>query len=508
MTTPDKLVRVRFAPSPTGSLHIGNLRTALYNRLFANRHQGTFYIRIEDTDRTRFVPGGTEELLRVLGILGIAHDEGPFLVNGKIKERGKYGPYIQSARLAIYQKHAAELAERGAAYYCLCTSEELEASRQNAMSRGEPIIYDRRCRRLSDAERKKKISADVPRVIRLAVPESGQTSFNDTIRGTITFSNRELDDAILLKSDGYPTYHLASVIDDHLMETTHVIRGEEWISSTPKHILLYEAFGWTPPEFAHLPLLLNPDRSKLSKRQADAAVEDYLGRGYLPEALINFVALLGSNPSADREIYSLDELSRLFDLRKINSTGAAVNTEKLNWLNRHYLRLASPKEFLQLSLPYLNTAGLLVAGKKAGEWVGADGRRWRDTELQNMLKLEKERVSALSEVPEAVAYFFKPVKPEAKLLCWKKFSSKETRERLTALNNFLARQKVFSDAVLESATKDWIRAQGWGNGEVLWPMRVALTGREASPSPFEVAAVLDKDATIDRINHAIQLLSE
>jgi glutamyl-tRNA synthetase len=282
-------VRTRFAPSPTGFLHVGGLRTALYNYLFAKKHNGQFILRIEDTDQTRIVPGAVENLIETLKWAGIEFDEGPF-------KGGPFGPYIQSQRLELYHKHALELVEKGYAYYCFCSPERLEKMRQEQIKLGQPPKYDGTCRRLTSDEVKKKLDEGLPKTIRMKIPEWGELKFNDLIRGDVTINFKVLDDQILLKSDGFPTYHLAVVVDDHYMKISHVIRGEEWLPSTPKHILLYDYFQWEKPYFAHLPLLLNPDRTKLSKRQGDVAVEDYRAKGYLPEAVVNFIALLGWNP--------------------------------------------------------------------------------------------------------------------------------------------------------------------------------------------------------------------
>jgi exopolysaccharide biosynthesis WecB/TagA/CpsF family protein len=314
-------VRTRFAPSPTGFLHIGGLRTALYNYLYAKQHKGKFILRIEDTDQERLVPNAQQQLIQTLKSFNLEFDEGPGI-------EGKYGPYIQSQRLHLYQEYVQKLLDSKAAYYCFCTTERLQELREMQEQVHQPSKYDRHCLQLNIKEIEEKIKNNEPHVVRLRIPE-GHTSFNDLIRGEVSVDNQVLDDQIILKSDGYPTYHLANVVDDHLMKITHVIRGEEWIPSTPKHIILYQAFGWLPPEFSHLPLLLNADKSKLSKRQGDVAAEDYLQKGYLPEALLNFIALLGWNPGTDDEIFSLSELTTKFTLEKVQKSGAVFNIQKL-----------------------------------------------------------------------------------------------------------------------------------------------------------------------------------
>lgn len=320
-------VRVRFAPSPTGYLHVGGLRTALYNYLFAKRHGGVCILRIEDTDRTRLVEGAADALSHTLRWAGIEFDEGP-------EQGGACGPYVQSERFDLYRKYASDLLERDAAYYAFDTAEELDAMRKRMQDAGIAWRYDRTTMRnqytLGEAETKRLLAENAPRVIRMKVPLSGEIRFDDLVRGTITVPARDVDDQILLKSDDFPTYHLANIVDDHLMGITHVIRGEEWLPSTPKHALLYDALGWERPKFAHLPLLLNPDKTKLSKRQGDVAVEDYRDKGYFKEALVNFVALLGWNPSATREIFSMQELIESFTLEKVNKAGAVFDTQKLD----------------------------------------------------------------------------------------------------------------------------------------------------------------------------------
>lgn len=338
------MVRTRFAPSPTGFLHVGGLRTALYSYLVAKQAKGKFLLRIEDTDRERYVPEGTLNILKSLYWAGIVPDEGIKLDaesdpdEPTIIQEGNSGPYIQSERLEIYQQYANQLIREGNAYYCFCTPERLEELRERQQANQQPTMYDRRCLDIDPAKAKKRANKGEPHVIRLKMPREGETVFSDLIHSKVSFKNELIDDQVLIKSDGFPTYHLAVVVDDHLMEVTHVIRGEEWVSSTPKHIQLYKYFGWEMPQFAHLPLILNPDKSKLSKRQGDVAVEDYRAKGYLPEALINFIALLGWNPGDERELFTLDELVKEFSLDKVSKAGAVFNLEKLNWYNKEYIK--------------------------------------------------------------------------------------------------------------------------------------------------------------------------
>ena len=342
-------VRVRFAPSPTGYLHVGGLRTALYNWLFARQQKGIFILRIEDTDQSRIKEGALENLLEALNWAGLDIDEGPGI-------GGDSGPYVQSERLEIYHNHVKQLIDEGHAYRCFCTPERLEELRERQRKMGVATRYDRNCRQLSKDESEARAEKE-SHVVRLAIPESGRIVFEDIVRKKVAFDFNTVDEQVLIKGDGFPTYHLANVVDDHLMGVTHVIRGEEWLPSMPKHLLLYKAFGWEEPQFAHLPLLLNRDRSKLSKRQGHVAVEDYQREGYLPEALVNFVALLGWRDQSDQEVYSVEELLEAFSLDRVQKGGAIFDTEKLLWLNgQHYMRL-EPEEFHRKVLSHRETFG-------------------------------------------------------------------------------------------------------------------------------------------------------
>ncbi|MFZ1730050.1 MAG: glutamate--tRNA ligase [Bacteroidota bacterium] len=356
--------RVRFAPSPTGYLHIGGLRTALYNYLFARRFGGQIILRIEDTDRSRFVEGAAENLVSTLAWAGLHFDEGP-------GTESDCGPYVQSERSELYRAHAQQLLEKGNAYRCFCTAEELDASRQKLIAEKKDGAYDRRCRMLSETEVQQRLDEGRPFTIRLKVPMVGQMQFRDLIREDVTVHYDAIDDQVLIKSDGFPTYHLANVVDDHHMRITHVIRGEEWLPSTPKHLLLYQFFGWEPPQFAHLPLLLNEDRSKLSKRQGDVAVEDYRNKGFLPSALLNFVALLGWNPGDDREIFSLEELAAAFSLERVSKAGAVFDVEKLKWFNAQFLRALPPSELAVECGPWMRAAGFDTSDVQRTEAVAA-----------------------------------------------------------------------------------------------------------------------------------------
>ena len=485
------MIRTRFAPSPTGYLHVGSLRTALFSYLLAKQKGGKFLLRIEDTDRERFVADGTQNILKSLYWAGLAPDEGALL--GKddvVTQKGKHGPYIQSERLDIYKKYPEELLAAGHAYYCFCTSGRLEQLRETQQKNKRPTGYDGACAALDPSAAKKRTEAGEKHVIRLKMPKDGETRARDLIRGEVVFKNELQDDFIMLKSDGYPTYHLASVVDDNAMEITHVIRGEEWLSSLPKHIQLYQAFGWGVPQFAHLSLLLNPDKSKLSKRQGDVSVSDYQQKGYLPEAMINFVAFLGWNPGTEKEFYSLDELVKDFSLEKVSKAGAVFNLEKLDWYNKEYLKKLSLAELAKRALPWFGQT----------DWF--ENAKW----LESVLALERERVTMLSELPEAVKFVFELPEYEVKLLVWRKGTMEETKKILPELKDYLTGLKKWDKASLEAKIGEWIAKNGFSTGGVLWPLRVALSGQQNSPGPYEIAEVLGKEESLKRVEGAIAKL--
>lgn len=481
-------VRVRFAPSPTGYLHVGSLRTALYDYLLAKNAGGSFVLRIEDTDRKRFVPESIGSLIQALKWAGLTYQEGPVLRGSKIVSQGKYGPYIQSQRLNIYHRHTEELLSKGAAYYCFCDEQRLEKLRREQALRKEPTRYDGHCRNLSETERNKLLANKVPYVVRFKTPQTGETKFIDLIRGEVVWQNKLLDDQVILKSDQYPTYHLANVVDDYLMKITHVIRGEEWLSSTPKHLLMYQAFGWITPQFAHLPLILNEDRSKLSKRQGDVAVEDYQRRGYLPPALLNFVALLGWNPGGDKEIMTLKEMAELFKLEQVNKAGAIFDLKKLDWLNSHYLKQLTVKQLSEQLKPYLAKIGIKKVESK---------------KLLRLTKVVQTRIKNLSEIVE-FRYLFLTIEYPRELLFWKNVETKVIKNNLGLLQKFLTQVKVnnWSAEKLELLLKPMIAQNRLNTGEVLWPMRVALSGAKFSPTPFELAEILGQTETLARLQQA------
>ncbi len=482
-------VRTRFAPSPTGSLHIGGLRTALFSFLLARKNQGQFILRVEDTDKAREVAGSLEGVVQILTNFKLSPDEGYVWQDGLV-EKGDLGPYLQSKRLDIYKKHALELIEKKAAYYCFCTKERLDDLRKQQETAHQPPKYDKHCAALSPEEVEKKISAGEPHVIRLNVPADQKVRFADIVHGEIQIPTNDIDDQVLLKSDGYPTYHLAVVVDDYLMKITHVIRGEEWIPSTPKHILLYAAFGWESPRFAHAPNILGKSGKKLSKRESDVAVTDFISKGYLPEALLNFIAFLGWNPKTEQEIFSLDELIREFSLEKINKSGAVFDWEKLDWFNSMYIRKLTAEELFEKIKPFLPETA-----SQPKEFV------------LKILKLEQERLKKLSEIGERVKYFFDEPLYDPTLLVWKKSEPSVIKENLKKLYEFLQ-----SNPTDEATIKKFIETNNLKNGEVLWPLRVALSGLEASPGPFEIMDAFQslpngKEIILSRIQKACDKLS-
>lgn len=476
-------VRVRFAPSPTGYLHVGGLRTALYNYLLAKRSNGSFILRIEDTDQTRKVEGATENLISSLQWAGIEFDEGP----GK---EGTVGPYIQSQRLGLYQKFARELVDAGKAYYCFCTSERLEQVREKAAAEKRPLIYDRHCRDIAPEVARARVEAGEPHVVRMKVPMEGEVTFDDMVRNRVTIANAILDDQVLVKTDGFPTYHMAVVVDDHAMGITHVIRGDEWLPSTPKHILLYQFFGWDVPKFAHLPLLLNPDGSKLSKRQGDVAVEDYRAKGFLKEALVNFIAFLGWNPGDTREIFSLPELVSEFSLERVGKSGAIFNIEKLQWLNQQHIRLKTEDELLELVRPIFAEKG----------WT-----KFPDAYLKNVLALLKDRVTLLPDFGTECTFFYDaPVTFEEKGRA--KSWGPETPKHLTLLMEKYAALDDFSAAETERVLRATAEELKVGAGKLIHPVRLATTGVSLGPSLFHVLEVLGKEQTLTRMRYALDTI--
>lgn len=469
-------VRVRFAPSPTGFVHIGSLRTALFNYLFARHHSGKNILRIEDTDQTRKVEGAVDNLINNLGLLGIEFDEGP--VQG-----GDSGPYYQSERLSIYKKYCDELISNGAAYYAFDTPEELDEMRKLQQLEGRQTMYDRRARDLSEKEIKENLNSGKPYVIRLKVPLNEEVKFDDLIKGTIKIDTNNIDDQILLKSDGFPTYHLANVVDDHLMKITHIIRGEEWVTSVPKHILIYRALGWGIPRMAHVPLILNKDKSKLSKRQGDVAVEDYLRKGYLKESLINFIALLGWNPGEgeEQEFFSMDELIKRFTLEKVQSSGAVFNIDKLNWMNNSYIKNYDIDKLAEISIPFFKDTGIDVTDLSF---------------LKKILSAVRVYLNKLDEIPEQVKIFTRDEIILENENLMEVLEAETSRKVFGSLaGKFESLQEINAENYKSSIAG--VQAETGVKGKLLFkPVRIALTGSENGPELPAIAEILGKEKVI------------
>jgi glutamyl-tRNA synthetase len=482
-------VRVRFAPSPTGYPHVGNIRTALFNWLFARHEGGSFIVRIEDTDVTRKVQGAVKAILDSLTWLGLDWDEGP-------EVGGNYGPYMQSERLDMYRQTAERLIAQGDAYYCYCSPERLEQMRAEQVRRKQPPGYDRHCRDLTPEERARKEAEGITPVVRFKVPLEGQTRFNDLIYGDVVFEHSTIDDFILLKSDGYPTYHLANVVDDHAMEISHVIRADEWLSSTPRHLLLYKALGLEPPQFIHHPMILGPDRSKLSKRHGAVSVIQYRDEGYLPEAMVNFLALLGWSLDDKTEILSRQQLIDNFSLERISKTGAIFNREKLDWMNGVYIRNLTADEFFAAAQPYLMT------DEVAGKALIAN-----EAYVKAALPLVQERARTLAEVAELTRFFFvDELDYEPELLVGKNMDKDSTVKALKAAQQKLSPLSAFDADSLEGVLRPLAAELGLKTGQLFGTLRVAVTGRTAAPPLFATMAVLGKERCRKRIEAALQRL--
>lgn len=477
----NNIVRVRFAPSPTGYLHLGSLRTALFNYLFARHNNGKFILRIEDTDQSRKVEGTVESLINTLNELGLNYDEGP--VAG-----GEYGPYFQSERLEIYKKYCDELLSKGHAYYAFETSEELEEMRRVQQMQGKQTMYDGRGRHLTEKEVRGKLDSGIPYVVRLKVPQGEEIRFTDLIRGNVKIETNQIDDQVLLKSDGYPTYHLANVVDDHLMDITHIIRGEEWLTSVPKHIILYRAFGWDVPQMAHVPLILNPDKTKLSKRQGDVSTEDFLNKGYLKEALVNFMALLGWNPGEgeDREIFSKVDLIKLFTIERVNASGAVFNIDKLNWMNSEYIKSYDPEMLEELIIPYLNNAGIDTSDRE---------------KTTRVVMAVKGYINRLDEAPEHAKVYYQDVSLSAD----KKeiLENSDAQKILGILKSKIVSLLEITTDIFKPLMSEIQKETGIKGKGLFMPVRLALTGEEHGPELGLIAYVLGKEEVISRLETAI-----
>ncbi len=493
----ERPVRVRFAPSPTGYLHIGGARTALFNWLFARHTGGKFILRIEDTDRKRFVPDALEDITSGLRWLGLDWDEGP-------EVGGPFGPYFQSERTELYRKWANWLVEQGYAYRCFCSPERLARMRKEQMARGEPPHYDRTCRNLSPEEVQERIEKGQPYVIRFKSPLTGSTTFTDLIRGDITFEHKNLDDFVLLKSDGYPTYHLANVIDDHFMEITHIMRGDEWISSAPKHILLYQAFGWEPPLLAHLPLILDPSgKGKLSKRKKRIAgeevlvfVKEFREAGYLPEAVFNFLATVGWSYDGQTEIFTREEAIEKFDIRSINPSPAALPYKKLEWMNGVYIRQLSTEELKERLLPFLSDS----LGMKESDLRARP-------ELDILVPIIQERIKRLDEASALIDFAFKDeVDYPPEMLIQKKLTKDQTLEVIDRVIEVLESAPDFRSETLEERLRGLVAEMGLKAGQVFGVIRVAITGKKVAPPLFGSLEALGRERSLARMRKAKELL--
>ncbi len=482
-------IRTRFAPSPTGYMHIGNLRTALYEYLIAKSQGGKFILRIEDTDQERYVEGAVDIIYNTLKTTGLEHDEGP-------DKDGGYGPYVQSERmkLGIYMKYALELVEKGEAYYCFCTKERLDSLKESN-AEGEAFAkYDRHCLSLSKEEVEENLKSGKPFVIRQKMPQEGTTTFTDAVYGTITVENSELDDQILIKSDGMPTYNFANVVDDHLMNITHVVRGSEYLSSTPKYNLLYKAFGWTAPQYVHLPPVMKDAHHKLSKRNGDASFGDLIDKGYLPEAVINYIALLGWSPSDNTEIFTLDELKEKFDISGLSKSPAIFDTAKLTWMNGEYIKNMDEEKYLSLVIPRLEK---VIKNK--------------NLDLKKIALLLQKRLETLNDIPALVDFFDELPEYTTDLYVHKKMKTTEeiALSSLKACVPVLEGITDWNETVIHDTLMNLVTELGIKNGQLLWPVRTALSGKPTSPGgAMELADILGKDETLARVKKGIELLEK
>lgn len=478
-------VRTRFAPSPTGYMHIGNLRTALYEYLIAKSQGGKFILRIEDTDQERQVEGAVDVIYNTMRMTGLHHDEGPDI-------GGEYGPYVQSERMGMYMDYAKELVEKGEAYYCFCTKERLESLKESNAEGAAFAKYDRHCLGLSKEEVQAKLDAGVPFVIRQKMPDSGTTTFSDVVYGDITVENTELDDQILMKADGFPTYNFANVVDDHLMHITHVVRGSEYLSSTPKYNLLYKAFGWEPPVYVHLPAVMRDAHHKLSKRHGDKSFEDLVREGYVVEAIVNYIALLGWSPSGTQEIFSLKELEENFDMAGLSKSPAIFDIKKLTWMNSEYLKAMDFDKYYALAEPKLKEA--------LGD---------TDLDLKKIAALLQKRLETLNDIPGLVEFFKTLPEYGTELYTHKKMKTNDeiALSSLEAALPVLENLADWNTTSIHDALMALVGELGIKNGQLLWPVRTALSGELTSPGgAMELADILGKEESLRRIRKGIELL--
>jgi glutamyl-tRNA synthetase len=479
-------VRCRFAPSPTGRMHVGNLRSALYEFLIAKHAGGDFVFRIEDTDRERYVEGATEIIYNTLKQTGITYDEGP-------DKDGGYGPYVQSERVqaGIYMKYAKQLIDKGEAYYCFCDKERLATLKTEVVEGKEISIYDKHCLGLSKEEVQEKLDSGIPYVIRQNNPTTGTTTFHDELYGDISVDNSELDDMILIKSDGYPTYNFANVVDDHLMEITHVVRGNEYLSSTPKYNRLYEAFGWEIPTYVHLPLITDEEHKKLSKRSGHSSFDDIVEQGILPEAIVNFIALLGWSPEDNREIFTLDELIRDFDYRRINKSPSVFDMNKLKWMNGEYIKAMDFDRFYDMALPYIKEVIT------------------KDLDLKKIAQMVKTRIEVFPDIKGLIGFFEALPEYDIAMYTHKKMktNAESSLEVLRDVLPMLEAQEDYSNDALYQLLLSYVTQKGFKNGYVMWPIRTAVSGLQMTPAgATEIMEVLGKEETLIRIRKGIELL--
>ena len=478
-----KKTRTRFAPSPTGYMHIGNLRTALYEYLVAKKDGGDFILRIEDTDQGRYVEGAVDIIYDTMKTVGLIHDEGP-------DKPGEVGPYVQSERLPLYMEYAKILVEKGGAHYCFCDTDEIERQKEEASEAGKSYKFADPCRFLTKEEVEERLARGDTFVIRQTINPIGKTMFHDEVYGDIEVDNDTLDESVLIKSDGYPTYNFANVVDDHLMNITHVVRGNEYLASTPKYNLLYTAFGWEIPTYIHCAPVMKDEFHKLSKRNGDASFQDLVKKGYLPEAILNYIALLGWSPETEQEIYTLEELTQAFSVARINRSPAIFDIEKLTWMNGMYLRAKTVEEFNELAMPY---------------YEGLDASYNR----LEVSKILQPRVNTLAEIPEMIDFFNECQEYEIGSYVHKKMKSNESiaLKSLTIAKDLLETLPNWQQETLHDSLMDLAKEAGMKNGQLLFPLRLALTGKTFTPGgAIEIAHILGKEKTIERISNGIQKL--
>ena len=479
-------IRTRFAPSPTGRMHVGNLRTALYAYLITKHEGGDFILRIEDTDQERLVEGAVDIIYRTLEATGLVHDEGP-------DKDGGVGPYVQSERQAqgIYQKYAQQLIDQGDAYCCFCKKEELEGMKR-VVGGKEISIYDKRCLHLSKEEVQRRLEAGEPHVVRFNMPTEGTTTFHDVIYGDISVDNAEMEDLILIKSDGYPTYNFANVVDDHLMGITHVVRGNEYLSSAPKYNRIYEAFGWEIPTYVHCPLITDEEHQKLSKRSGHSSYEDLIDQGYVTEAVVNYVALLGWSPAENREIFSLPELVEAFDYHHINKSPAVFDVPKLKWMNGEYIKNMDPEVFYERALPYMKK---VLKG---------------DYDFRRIAAMVQTRIEIFPDICELIDFFAKVQPYDISMYTHKKMktTAESSLEVLKETLPILEKQEDYSNDALYASLSAYVQEKGVKNGYVMWPLRTALSGKQMTPAgATEIMEIIGKEETLQRVRAAIEKLS-